>query len=103
MRKLIFLPIVLLALAASWTIPSELHGQEPEAASPVPPPDDPRRPQQPPGVDTGRNPLWLALGSPLLLLDHIFYNDWLRPTGWEVRPTMASDHHTLTAEFEFAR
>ncbi len=37
------------------------------------------------------------------VLDHIFYNDWLRPTGWEVRPTMASDHHALTAEFEFAR
>jgi endonuclease/exonuclease/phosphatase family metal-dependent hydrolase len=37
------------------------------------------------------------------VLDHIFYNDWLRPTGWEVKPTMASDHHTLTAEFEFAK
>jgi endonuclease/exonuclease/phosphatase (EEP) superfamily protein YafD len=37
------------------------------------------------------------------VLDHIFYNDWLRPVGWEVKPTMASDHHTLTAEFEFAR
>jgi endonuclease/exonuclease/phosphatase (EEP) superfamily protein YafD len=37
------------------------------------------------------------------VLDHIFYNDWLRPTGWEVRPTMSSDHHTLTAEFEFAK
>jgi endonuclease/exonuclease/phosphatase family metal-dependent hydrolase len=37
------------------------------------------------------------------VLDHIFHNDWLRPTGWEVKPTMASDHHALTAEFEFAR
>ena len=35
------------------------------------------------------------------VLDHIFYNDWLRPTGWTVKPTPASDHHTLSAEFEF--
>ncbi len=37
------------------------------------------------------------------VLDHIFHNDWLRPTGWWVTPTMSSDHHVLTAEFEFAR
>ena len=37
------------------------------------------------------------------VLDHIFYNDWLRPTNWEVRPTMSSDHHVLTAEFEFVK
>ena len=30
------------------------------------------------------------------VLDHIFHNDWLRPTGWWVKPTMSS-------EFEFAR
>jgi endonuclease/exonuclease/phosphatase family metal-dependent hydrolase len=36
------------------------------------------------------------------VLDHIFYNRWLTPTGWQVKPTPASDHHTLTAEFEFA-
>ena len=37
------------------------------------------------------------------VLDHVFYNDWLRPTGYWVKPTPASDHHTLSAEFEFAR
>ena len=37
------------------------------------------------------------------VLDHIFYNDWLRPVAWEVRPTPASDHHVLVGEFEFAR
>lgn len=37
------------------------------------------------------------------VLDHIFHNDWLRPTGWWVTPTMSSDHHVLSAEFEFAR
>lgn len=37
------------------------------------------------------------------VLDHIFYNDWLRPTAWVVKPTPASDHHTLAAEFEFTR
>lgn len=37
------------------------------------------------------------------VLDHIFYNDWLRPVGWQVKPTLASDHHALVAEFEFAR
>jgi endonuclease/exonuclease/phosphatase family metal-dependent hydrolase len=37
------------------------------------------------------------------VLDHIFYNNALRPTGWWVKPTPASDHHTLSAEFEFTR
>lgn len=37
------------------------------------------------------------------VLDHIFYNDWLRPTEWSVKPTPASDHHTLSAEFEFTQ
>ena len=37
------------------------------------------------------------------VLDHIFYNDWLKPVQWAVRPTPASDHHTLVAEFEFVR
>jgi endonuclease/exonuclease/phosphatase family metal-dependent hydrolase len=37
------------------------------------------------------------------VLDHIFYNDLLRPTSWSVRPTPASDHHALSAKFEFAR
>jgi endonuclease/exonuclease/phosphatase family metal-dependent hydrolase len=37
------------------------------------------------------------------VLDHIFYNQWLKPVGWKVRPTPASDHHTLTADFEFVR
>ena len=36
------------------------------------------------------------------VLDHIFYNNLLRPTGYLVKPTPASDHHTLSAEFEFA-
>ena len=36
------------------------------------------------------------------VLDHIFYNRWLKPTGWQVKPTPASDHHALSAEFEFA-
>ncbi|HYC71638.1 MAG TPA: endonuclease/exonuclease/phosphatase family protein [Opitutaceae bacterium] len=37
------------------------------------------------------------------VLDHIFYNEWLRPLSWNVKPTPASDHHALSAEFEFAR
>jgi endonuclease/exonuclease/phosphatase family metal-dependent hydrolase len=37
------------------------------------------------------------------VLDHIFYNDWLQPKGWWVKPTPASDHHTLSAEFEFRK
>jgi len=35
------------------------------------------------------------------VLDHIFYNRWLKPVAWEVKPTPASDHHTLSATFEF--
>ena len=37
------------------------------------------------------------------VLDHIFYNDWLKLIRHEVKPTPASDHHVLVAEFEFAR
>ena len=37
------------------------------------------------------------------VLDHIFYNDWLHPVRYEVKPTPASDHHALVAEFEFTR
>lgn len=37
------------------------------------------------------------------VLDHIFYNQWLQPGSWWVKPTLASDHHTLSAEFEFAK
>lgn len=37
------------------------------------------------------------------VLDHIFYNDWLRCTSHQVKPTPASDHHVLAAEFEFTR
>lgn len=36
------------------------------------------------------------------VLDHIFYNRWLKPVNWQVKPTPASDHHTLSAVFEFA-
>jgi endonuclease/exonuclease/phosphatase family metal-dependent hydrolase len=36
------------------------------------------------------------------VLDHIFYNQHLRPLRYSVQPTPASDHHILTAEFEFA-
>jgi endonuclease/exonuclease/phosphatase family metal-dependent hydrolase len=35
------------------------------------------------------------------VLDHIFYNQGLKPRSWKVSPTPASDHHALTAEFEF--
>jgi endonuclease/exonuclease/phosphatase family metal-dependent hydrolase len=35
------------------------------------------------------------------VLDHIFYNRWLKPAAWRVAPTPASDHHTLAAEFDF--
>lgn len=35
------------------------------------------------------------------VLDHIFYNRHLRLVGCSVKPTLASDHHTLVAEFEF--
>lgn len=37
------------------------------------------------------------------VLDHLFYNDFLRPSAHWVLPTPASDHHTLSAEFEFTR
>jgi endonuclease/exonuclease/phosphatase family metal-dependent hydrolase len=37
------------------------------------------------------------------VLDHIFYNGWLRPVAHWVKPTPASDHHTVSAEFEFTR
>ena len=36
------------------------------------------------------------------VLDHIFYNQHLRPVRYVVKPTMASDHHALIAEFEFS-
>ena len=35
------------------------------------------------------------------VLDHIFYNKHLRCLRHEVKPTLASDHHALVAEFEF--
>jgi len=35
------------------------------------------------------------------VLDHLFYNAPLRPVGYAVKPTLASDHHALSAEFEF--
>ena len=34
------------------------------------------------------------------VLDHIFYNKHLRCVRHEVKPTLASDHHALVAEFE---
>jgi endonuclease/exonuclease/phosphatase family metal-dependent hydrolase len=37
------------------------------------------------------------------VLDHIFYNDWLKPVQWAVKPTPASDHHALWAEFELTK
>jgi endonuclease/exonuclease/phosphatase family metal-dependent hydrolase len=36
------------------------------------------------------------------VLDHIFYNRWLSPASWRVKPTPASDHHALSAVLEFA-
>ena len=36
------------------------------------------------------------------VLDHIFFNALLRPVAHEVKPTPASDHHVLVAEFAFA-
>lgn len=36
------------------------------------------------------------------VLDHIFYNAPLRCLGHQVKPTPASDHHALVADFEFA-
>ncbi len=35
------------------------------------------------------------------VLDHIFYNRFLRCTSHQVTPTPASDHHALVADFEF--
>jgi endonuclease/exonuclease/phosphatase family metal-dependent hydrolase len=35
------------------------------------------------------------------VLDHIFFNRNLHPVRYAVKPTMASDHHMLVAEFEF--
>ncbi len=37
------------------------------------------------------------------VLDHIFYSPHLRPVHHSVKPTMASDHHILVAEFEFTK
>jgi len=37
------------------------------------------------------------------VLDHIFYNDWIRCVSHAVQPTPASDHHALSAVFEFTR
>ncbi len=36
------------------------------------------------------------------VLDHIFYSRHLRLVGCVVKPTLASDHHVVVAEFEFA-
>lgn len=36
------------------------------------------------------------------VLDHIFFNSDLRAVAHQVCPTLASDHHALVAEFEFA-
>jgi endonuclease/exonuclease/phosphatase family metal-dependent hydrolase len=36
------------------------------------------------------------------VLDHVFHNAALRCTAHRVVPTMASDHHVLSADFEFA-
>jgi len=36
------------------------------------------------------------------VLDHIFYSRHLRPVRYAVKPTLASDHHVLVAEFAFA-
>jgi len=36
------------------------------------------------------------------VLDHIFYNRHLRAVRHDVKPTRASDHHMVVAEFEFA-
>jgi endonuclease/exonuclease/phosphatase family metal-dependent hydrolase len=37
------------------------------------------------------------------VLDHIFYSRHLRPARYIVKPTNASDHHILVAEFEFTK
>jgi endonuclease/exonuclease/phosphatase family metal-dependent hydrolase len=36
------------------------------------------------------------------VLDHVFYNSPLRCVRQAVKPTLASDHHAVVAEFEFA-
>jgi len=46
-----------------------------------------------------REPTWRR--KPYVL-DHIFYSRHLRPVRHAVKPTPASDHHALLAEFEFA-
>jgi len=37
-----------------------------------------------------------------LVLDYMFFNDGLRVVRHAVKPTPASDHHALVADFEFA-
>ena len=37
------------------------------------------------------------------VLDHIFHSKHLHPVRYTVKPTKASDHHILIAEFEFAK
>lgn len=37
------------------------------------------------------------------VLDHIFYSRHLRPMGHAVKPTLASDHHVLVAQFDFVK
>jgi endonuclease/exonuclease/phosphatase (EEP) superfamily protein YafD len=37
------------------------------------------------------------------VLDHIFHSKHLRPVRYVVKPTKASDHHILIAEFEFVK
>lgn len=37
------------------------------------------------------------------VLDHIFHSKHLRPVHYTVKPTKASDHHILIAEFEFLK
>ncbi|MDZ4202125.1 MAG: endonuclease/exonuclease/phosphatase family protein [Gallionella sp.] len=37
------------------------------------------------------------------VLDHIFYSKHLQPVSHDVKPTIASDHHVLLAEFEFTK
>ena len=35
------------------------------------------------------------------VLDHLFYNEYLRPVRYVVKPTAASDHHMVIADFDF--
>ena len=37
------------------------------------------------------------------VLDHIFYSRHLQPVRYAVKPTLASDHHMLVAEFEISK